>query len=64
MGKGCPSCHMQSWKICPHCGEYTCAGCGKSRGGKKQSANNICNYCGKSVPHWKNSSKSPSWATY
>ena len=64
MGKGCPSCHQNSWKICPKCGEYTCRGCGKIRGGEKQKSSNTCMYCKKTSSGWKTTNTAPSWATY
>jgi len=64
MPKGCPNCHMQSWKICPNCGQYTCLGCGRGRSGDKQTACNTCVYCRKTGGGWKTTNKSPSWATY
>lgn len=64
MGKGCPSYRQNSWKICPKCGEYTCRGCGKIRGGAKQTSN-INVYIAKPfLVEWKTTNSSPGWATY
>ena len=64
MGKGCPSCHQNSWKVCPNCGGYTCRGCGKIKGGEKQKSSNTCMYCKKTSNGWKNTNSAPSWAFY
>lgn len=64
MGKGCPNCRANNWKICPNCGGYTCMSCGKNRNGEKQKSNNTCTYCRKTGSGWKVTSSGPDWGRY